>query len=124
MALVATLHPKIQAQLEVAPDQEYLLLATQRTGTMQEELDEASANGFRFLTPTALCYKRRFGGDELVVVLEQTPKTKQAYEYLLLATSLTSTLQSEVSETVASGFKITGYVSCIEHIIIMERTIS
>ena len=91
---------------------------------MQSELDEASVNGFRFLTPTALYYKRRFGGDELVVVLEQTPKTKQAYEYLLLATSLTSTLQSEVSEAVASGFEITGYVSCIEHIIIMERTIS
>ena len=38
------------AQVEVEPDQQYLLLATERTSTMQEELSEAAALGFRINT--------------------------------------------------------------------------
>ena len=40
----------VWAQVEVEPDQRYLLLATERTSTMQEEIEEAAALGFRIVT--------------------------------------------------------------------------
>ncbi len=99
----------------------YRLLATTRTSTLQEELEAAAAEGFRFLSRTPLCKSRRFGGDEIVVILERGPEGVQRYEYLLLATSRTSTLQDEVSEAVAAGYVMSSLVSCSEHIALMER---
>ena len=108
--------------LERTTDQfEYQLLATSRTSTMQEELDAAAAEGFRFLARTPLCKSRRLGGDEIVVVLERSPSVAQRYEYRLLATSRTSTLQAEISEAVDQGFALSALVSCSEHMAVMER---
>ncbi len=39
----------VWAQVEVEPDQHYLLLDTSNTSTMQEELDEVAALGFRVI---------------------------------------------------------------------------
>ncbi|HEX8719679.1 MAG TPA: hypothetical protein VF736_03470 [Pyrinomonadaceae bacterium] len=36
-----------RGKLKIEPDQRYLLLATIKTSTMQRELDEAAAQGFR-----------------------------------------------------------------------------
>ncbi len=99
----------------------YRLLSTTRTSTLQEELEAAAAEGFRFLSRTPLCKSRRFGGDEIVVILERGPEASERYEYLLLATSRTSTLQDEVTEAVATGFTMSAIVSCSEHIALMER---
>lgn len=100
---------------------DYRLLATTRTSTMQEELDTAAAEGFRFLPRTPLCKSRTFGGDEVVVLLERDPTETRRYEYLLLATSLTGTLQNEVTEAVDDGFAVSALVSCTEHMAILER---
>ncbi len=110
-------------RLATPPDTyEYQLLATTKSSTMQEELDEAAAQGFRLLPRTLISKARRFGGDEVIVVLERSPgESDPQYEYQLLATSRTSTLQTEVTQALEGGFTIAGLVSRGEHMVIMER---
>ena len=56
---------------------------------MQEELEEAAAQGFRLLSRTLISKSRRFGTDELIVVLERSStESGPRYEYRLLATNL------------------------------------
>ncbi len=99
----------------------YKLLATTRTGTMQKELNESAEGGFRLLARTMISKKQIIGGDEIVIIMERPPKIVNKYEYKLLATTLTSTLQKEVSEALAAGFILVGMVSRGEHMVIMER---
>jgi hypothetical protein len=103
---------------------QYRLLATTRTGTMQRELNEMAAEGFRLLPRTMISkvdVSPLRSGQEIVVVLEREPRSKKQYDYKLLATSLTSTLQREVTEAMANGYTLVGMVSRGEHIVIMER---
>ena len=99
----------------------YKVLATSRTGTMLEELNEAAAEGFRLVPSTMIAKKQRFGSVEVVVLLELGPKVEKRYEYKLLATSKTSTLQKEVSEAQEAGFVIIAMVSRGEHMVIVEK---
>jgi hypothetical protein len=112
--------------LERAPSRgepyKYKLLATTRTGTMQKELNEATEGGYRLLPRTMIGKAQAIiGGVEIVVVLERSPGAEKRYEYKLLATNLTSTLQKEVTEAQAAGFVIVGMVSRGEHMVILER---
>ena len=73
----------------------YRLLATLKTSTMQEEIQQAAAAGFHYRDQTV--FESAFGGEEVVVILERdNDATLQPMEHLLLATSRTSTLQSEL----------------------------
>jgi hypothetical protein len=78
--------------------QRYLLLATTRTSTMQKELDQASAAGYRVQASA--------GGAEMVVLLEKAAGADQKYQYLLLATTRTSTMQKELNDAAAEGFRL------------------
>ena len=50
-----------------------------------------------------------FGGDEVVVIMELDNKALHgSYDYVLLATSRTSTLQAELTEVGQRGFKLVG----------------
>ena len=100
---------------------QYKLLATTRTGTMQKELNQTADAGFRLLPRTMIAKSQLFGGVEIVMIMEKPPKVTQMYEYKLLATNRTSTLQKEVNEAQAAGFTIVGMVSRGEHMIVMER---
>lgn len=100
---------------------EYFLLATTRTSTMQKELNEVAARGFRLLPSTMMQKERMFGSMEIVVIMEKPPGSPQHYEYLLLATTRTSTLQKEITAATEGGYEIVGMVSRDEHIVIMER---
>jgi hypothetical protein len=80
-----------------AQDERYLLLAAQRTGTMQQEINEAAAKGFRVVAAS------RTEGTEVIVLLEQS---KDKYQYRLLATTRTGTLQREISEAAEAGYRI------------------
>ena len=99
----------------------YRLLATNRTSTMQKELDEAALDGFRLLPRTMIAKERMFGSPEIVVILERPPEVEKRYKYKLLATTLTSTLQKEVTQAKADGFVLVGMVSRDEHMVIMEK---
>lgn len=99
----------------------YRLLATTRTGTMQKELNEAAQEGFRLLPRTMIAKTQLIGGVEIVVLLERAPNPDKRYQYKLLATTRTSTLQKEVAEAQADGFVLAGMVSRGEHMVIMEK---
>ncbi len=86
----------------------YRLLATSKTSTMQKEIQEAGDAGFEYRGQTV--FKSTFGGNEVVVVLERDKNIAQPvrYEYRLLASKKTATLQKEVSEATAAGYAFVG----------------
>ncbi len=96
---------------------QYILLATSRTGTMQRELDEAASEGFRLLPATMMS-----SGSEIVMIMEKSPNSSRGYQYMLLATRMTSTLQAEMAQAVENGYEVVGMVSRGEQILILERS--
>ena len=87
---------------------EYKLLATSKTSTMQKELQAAADAGFDFIDQTV--FASTFGGKEVSVILERnaTAQSRPRYEYKLIATSKTSTLQKELQEVGEQGFQALG----------------
>ena len=102
---------------------QYFLLATTRTGTMQKELNETAAKGYRLLPRTMIAKEQMMGGIEIVVIMERPPGSPQHYQYLLLATSLTGTLQREMAQAVNDGYVVVGMVSRGEHMAILEKPV-
>ena len=98
----------------------YKLLATTRTSTMEKELNQAAQEGYRLLSRT-ITAKEGFLTSEIVSVLELAPKSNKRYEYRLLATSRTSTLQKEVMQSESDGFVLVGLVGRGENMVIMEK---
>lgn len=85
----------LAAEKEVEQPDKFLLLATSRTGTMEKELNEAGARGYRFSGTQG--GETAFGGSEVVVIMSLDPKGRR-YRYILLATSRTGTMQKEMNE--------------------------
>jgi hypothetical protein len=86
----------------------YRLLATSKTSTLQKELQDAADTGWEAVGQTV--FSSTFGGDETVGILEKSSETpsKVKYDYKLIATSKTSTLQKEVQEAAALGYQAVG----------------
>lgn len=85
----------------------YKLLATNKTSTMQKEMQEAGDAGYEYRGQTV--FKSMFGGRETVVILERDKDAKDGpFDYRLLATSKTSTLQKELSEAGDAGYRFVG----------------
>lgn len=86
---------------------QYRLLATNKTSTMQKEMQEAGDAGFEYRGQTV--FKSMFGGREVVSILEKAPDaTVVRYEYRLLATKKTSTMQKELAEAGEAGYEFVG----------------
>ena len=86
---------------------EYRLLATSKTSTMQKELQEAGDAGFEYKGQTV--FKSAFGGKEVVAILERSKAdAPKRFEYRLLATSKTSTMQKELQEAGDQRFEFVG----------------
>ena len=95
------------AAVDDAETYEYLVLATNRTGTMQNELDDAARRGFAFVAQTV--FTTAFGGEQVVIIMERSPYAEAPVcEYELLATSRTSTMQKEISEYGRKDFLVRG----------------
>ena len=90
------------------PRYDYRLLATNQTSTMQKEMQEAGDAGYVYKGQTV--FSTTFGGDEAVVILERDSEqqTVTPYEYQLLATNRTSTMQDELREAGRAGFQFVG----------------
>lgn len=87
---------------------QYRLLATNRTSTMQKEIQEGADAGFQYRGQTV--FNTRFGGKEVIVILERDIDNAEPgmWEYLLLATSRTSTMQDELQEVGDQGYEVVG----------------
>src|SRR5436305_11824287 len=83
---------------------EYRLLATNKTSTMQKEMNQAADAGYRF--GGVMGGETSFGGSEVVVIMYKNSAraSKQNFEYKLLATSKTSTMQKELQPAGDAGF--------------------
>lgn len=106
---------------------EYKVLATSKTSTMEKELNQAANAGYRF--EAVMGGETGFGGSEAVSIVSR-PAGKEArpqYEYKLLATSRTSTMQKEMQLAADAGFSYRGqtvYKSAFggkEVVVILER---
>jgi len=86
---------------------QYELLATSKTSTMQKELQKAGDEGFEYRGQTV--FETKFSGEEVVIILERDRnKTSSHFEYKLLATKKTSTMQKELSQAGDTGFEFVG----------------
>lgn len=88
----------------IAQDGQYRVLATNKTSTMQKEMQDAAAAGYRFVS--VMGGETSFGGKEVVVMMQKAPSGK--FEYRLLATNRTSTMQAELQEAANAGFEFVG----------------
>lgn len=101
--LIVGLAPAAAQDLDLSG--RFLLLATSRTGTMEEELNEAGAAGYRFVA--AQGGETAFGGREAVVLMRRDPDGG-AFRYILLATSSTETMHAELNG-VPDDFELVGF---------------
>jgi len=66
--------------------QRFLLLATTKTSTMQKELSQAAAAGYRVRAGS------RTRGAEVTIIAEKVATPPAVYQYYVLATTRTSTM--------------------------------
>ena len=97
--------------MEKVPDDttkySYRLLATTKTSTLQKELRDAADAGFTIVGQTV--FESLIGGKESAAIVEKrSTETAVRYEYRLIATSKTSTLQKEMQELADQGFRALG----------------
>jgi hypothetical protein len=87
---------------------EYRVLATKKTSTMEKELNAAGAEGFRF--EGIMGGNTEWGGSEAVAVVsrERGVEKRASFEYRLMATSKTSTMQKEMQQAADQGFGYRG----------------
>jgi hypothetical protein len=86
---------------------EYKVLASNKTSTMQKEMNEAAEAGFRY--GAVMGGETSFGGSEVVTVMYRSPDAKHGrFGYKLLATSKTSTMQKEMQEAGDAGYEYKG----------------
>ena len=117
---VLVVNQGLSAQRQAPAEYEYLVLATTKTSTMEKELQEAAESGYRFAG--AMGGKRVFGGEELVVVMQRDSDSMPRFEYKLLSTSKTSTMQKELQEAGDAGFAYRGQTTLKkESVVILER---
>ena len=85
----------------------YRLLATSKTSTLQKELQEVADGGFRVVGQTV--FESTFGGKETAAIVEKAGSGgADRFEYKLVATTKTSTMEKELKELADAGYQATG----------------
>lgn len=85
---------------------EHRVLATNKTSTMEKEMNEAAEAGFRF--KAVMGGDTAIGGSEVVAVLAKRGEARGRYAYKLLATSRTSTMEKELQAAADLGYEYVG----------------
>ena len=86
---------------------EYKLLATTKTSTMQKELQEAGDAGYEHRGQSV--FAKTFGTEVIVILEREIDAKPKLWEYKLLATNKTSTMQKEVMEAAEAGYQFVGF---------------
>jgi hypothetical protein len=86
----------------------YKLLATNKTSTMQKELQEFGDAGYEYKGQGV--FQTTFGGNEVVIILEKDLSITEItrHEYKLFATNKTSTMEKELNTIGDQGYKFVG----------------
>jgi len=85
----------------------YRLLATNRTSTLQKELQDAADAGYMVVGQTV--FESLLGGKETAALLQKDGAAiGSRFEYKLLATSKTSTMEKEIRELAELGYQAIG----------------
>lgn len=100
--VVVSAQPNEPGGVAIESSTEYRILATNRTSTMQKELNQAAEEGFRL--EAVMGGDTAFGGSEVVAVVGRSRASGGRFLYRLLATSKTSTMQKELQNAAADGF--------------------
>jgi hypothetical protein len=103
LTAIATLHDPSKAMAQAV---DYRVLATNKTSTMEKELNEAAEAGFRY--QAVMGGDTAIGGSEVVVVVSRGAEAKGRFSYKLLATSKTSTMEKELQQAADAGFEYRG----------------
>jgi hypothetical protein len=82
---------------------DYRIIAASRTSTMEKELNQAAGSGFRFVT--IMGGDTAVGGKESVAIVARSGRLAPRYQYRLLATKRTSTMQKELAEASEAGYE-------------------
>ena len=98
----------------------YKVLATVRNKTMEKELNEAAAEGYRLL-PRTIIFKQGFFTSELTMLMEREPKSTRSYEYKLVSAGKETKLHKKIDEAVAQGFSPVTMIIIGEHVVVMEK---
>ena len=102
------------------PAFQYKILATSRISTMQKELNEAGALGYR-LVPRTIIFKTGFMTAELAMVMEKDPQSAATYEYDLIESRKETGLHKQVDASMDNGFKATTMIMLGKHVVVMEK---
>jgi hypothetical protein len=95
---------------------DYLLLGTRRAATMQKEMNEASAQGYRFASMLGV------PTEFLIAMQRDRGKVTRTHEQKILATRRLKTLQTELSAEVQNGFHLVGHLqTASEFWAVLER---
>ena len=82
----------------------YRLLATSKTSTLQKELQESADAGFFVVGQTV--FESMFGGKETAAIVEKSGvASSDRFEYKLVATAKTSTMEKELKELADAGYQ-------------------
>lgn len=99
-AFAASAQTKEADRVKLDADQTFLILSTKRIQTMEKELDEVAAKGFRVIygAPTV--------SYDMALFLEKNQNPEQPFSYKILATSRNKTMEKEINAEAAKGFRL------------------
>jgi hypothetical protein len=93
--LASTLLMVCCAVVGLGAQQDVRVLATAKTSTMEQEMNDAAEAGFRFAA--VMGGDTAFGGSEVVVIMTRI-SDRPRLQYRLLATGKTSTMEKELQQ--------------------------
>ena len=111
----------LQRDLKSSEKLQFRLIATNATGTFQKEIAAAALQGYRAVPQTFLNKPSGLVGNEIVVLMERQVNPAKRYEYKLIATNKTSTLESEWGVASTLGYKAVGFLTRAEVMLLLER---
>lgn len=122
LTLFVSAQNKTADLVKVEDGQSYLVLSTKKIGTMEKELDEAAAKGFRVL------YGAPTQQYDMALFLERLDDNETPYSYKIMATMRNKTMERELNEFASQGYRLLprtvvfkqGFVTA-EMVMLMER---
>ena len=100
LTLFVSAQDKTVDLVKVEDGQSYLVLSTKKIGTMEKELDEASAKGFRVL------YGAPTQQYDMALFLERLKPSESPYSYKIMATMRNKTMVKELNEFASQGYRL------------------